>query len=107
MGRSHTRAFCRGLPLPSLATLRHCISPYGRYAYSVELSQLENDEEWQRAGLGEVAGTAAGGTVSAVPHGQRAGDNDDAEYGGALDDEGDPFMGSGALDTQMAVAKKQ
>ena len=78
-----------------------------RYAYSVELSQLDNDDEWQRAGLGEIAGTASGGTVTAVLHGQRAGDTEDAEYGGALDDEGDPFMGSGALDTAMAVAKKQ
>jgi len=66
-----------------------------RYAYSIELSQLDNDEEFQG---GEEA--AGGGNSE---------DNDgdlDSEYGGKLQDEKDPFQGTGALDPSMAALKK-
>ena len=80
-----------------------------RYAYHVELSQLENDDEWQKAGLGDVSNNVTGVQLTAV-HGMREGgrDRDDMEYGGAmLDEEEDPFLGSGALDVNQAIAKKQ
>ncbi len=63
-----------------------------RYAYSIELSQLDDDSEWN----------AATSIVDTI-------DNDgtiDQEYGGKLSDEKDPFQGTGALDPAMAVAKK-
>ena len=59
-----------------------------RYAYSVELSQLENNENF---------------------HDNRVGYHDelDAEYGGPLsNDDENPFVGTGALDTAMAIMKK-
>lgn len=63
-----------------------------RYAYSVELAQLEDDEEFQEG--------------AAVP-GQEGDDGEmDDEYGGRLNDDKDPFQGSGALDPNMAAAKK-
>jgi hypothetical protein len=80
-----------------------------RYAYHVELSQLENDEEWQKAGLGDVSNNVTGVQLTAV-HGMREGgrDRDDMEYGGAMmDGEEDLFVGSGALDVNQAIAKKQ
>eukprot|EP00596_Hydrurales_sp_CCMP1899_P000534 CAMPEP_0119040878 /NCGR_PEP_ID=MMETSP1177-20130426/10928_1 /TAXON_ID=2985 /ORGANISM="Ochromonas sp, Strain CCMP1899" /LENGTH=530 /DNA_ID=CAMNT_0007006361 /DNA_START=43 /DNA_END=1635 /DNA_ORIENTATION=- len=75
-----------------------------KYAYSIELSTLDEDEEWAAAGLGTAP-------VFGAPPGEGGqspeGDTDDAEYGGRLDDENDPFQGSGALDPLMAAAKKQ
>ena len=54
-----------------------------RYAYSVELTQLENDDEWQKAGLGDGS-TSTNTTITAVHHsgGHRGEDREDAEYGG-------------------------
>jgi len=66
-----------------------------RYAYSIELSQLEDDEEWNAVAGAELPATAN--------------DDDkelDGEYGGRLQDEKDPFQGTGALDAAMAVSKK-
>jgi hypothetical protein len=64
-----------------------------RYAYSIELSQLDDDNEW-------VAASTHADSVE-------AGDGDlDDEYGGRLRDEKDPFQGTGALDAAMAVQKK-
>lgn len=64
-----------------------------RYAYSIELSQLEEDAEWNAAA--EQPEVATGGD----------GDLDD-EYGGRLKDEKDPFQGTGALDPAAAMTKK-
>ncbi len=63
-----------------------------RYAYSIELTQLEDDAEYN-----EVANATA------------LADNDgdlDGEYGGKLNDDKDPFQGTGALDPTMAITKK-
>lgn len=65
-----------------------------RYAYSIELSQLEDDEEFN-------APDARQGTDS-----QQSGEELDDEYGGRLQDEKDPFQGTGALDPNMAASKK-
>lgn len=66
-----------------------------RYAHSIELTQLENDEEYQHSNAIEMEG---GGGEN---------DNDlDNEYGGKLNDDSDPFQGTGALDTNTAIAKK-
>ena len=84
-----------------------------RYSYAVELSQLENDTEWHQAGLGELEMTESlktGGGGGGDQHNEKGNEHKDAidaEYGGRLDDEGDPFIGTGALDTQMAITKKQ
>lgn len=64
-----------------------------RYANSMQLSQLEDDIEF----------------TTAVAHAEavEAGDKDlDDEYGGRLQDEKDPFQGTGALDPAMALQKK-
>lgn len=67
-----------------------------RYSYSIELSQLEDDEEYNAVSQAELP----------------AGPNDkedavlDGEYGGRLQDEKDPFQGQGALDAAMAITKK-
>lgn len=66
-----------------------------RYAYSIELSQLEDDEEFNSAGDNKVGGIDS-----------QADDGLDDEYGGRLQDEKDPFQGTGALDLNMAAAKK-
>ena len=68
-----------------------------RYAYSIELTQLDDDEEWQ-----EVVNADSALTMAADNDGQL-----DDEYGGRLNDEKDPFQGTGALDAAMAIAKKQ
>lgn len=70
-----------------------------RYASSMELSQLEDDKEYLQATEIELVGTA-------TPTSSTGGDNLDTEYGGKLNDENDPFQGSGALDTSTAIAKK-
>lgn len=62
-----------------------------RYAYSIELSQLEDDEEFHSADAATETGD---------------GDDLDSEYGGRLQDEKDPFQGTGALDPAMAASKK-
>ena len=62
-----------------------------RYAYSIELSQLDNDEEFQAADMATAEGDD---------------DDLDSEYGGRLNDEKDPFQGTGALDPSMAASKK-
>lgn len=67
-----------------------------RYAYSIELSQLDNDEEFQGA---ETAEGGSGGDGE-------EGEDLDSEYGGKLQDEKDPFQGTGALDPSMAASKK-
>jgi hypothetical protein len=74
-----------------------------RYAYSVELSQLDEDSEWQ-----EVQHATATAIADAKA---KAGDGSDdqeldGEYGGKLHDEKDPFQGTGALDPIMAISKK-
>eukprot|EP00981_Chlorochromonas_danica_P008784 scaffold2312_cov165-Ochromonas_danica.AAC.24 len=64
-----------------------------RYAYSIELTQLDDDSEFS----------------AAVAHAEsiESGDHElDGEYGGKLHDEKDPFQGSGALDPAMALQKK-
>jgi len=65
-----------------------------RYAYSIELTQLEDDEEFN----------AAGDAVKQEDNGEDRGL--DEEYGGRLQDEKDPFQGTGALDLNMATTKK-
>jgi len=65
-----------------------------RYAQSIELTTLEDDADWVNAGK------ATGVDVD------KGGDDVDGEYGGRLHDEDDPFLGSGALDVQVAIAKK-
>jgi hypothetical protein len=69
-----------------------------RYAYSVELTQLEDDDEYNQAGV-----------QNALDSTQHDGENDqdlDGEYGGRLHDDQDPFQGRGALDPAMALMKK-
>ena len=82
-----------------------------RYAYSVELSQLEDDIEYQEAGLeGNGKGGGGGGAVEMTSAGGARTQTDgdlDSEYGGKLHDEGDPFRGTGALDVSSAYSKKQ
>lgn len=64
-----------------------------RYAHSMQLSQLEDDDEFHSAVEMASAPTA--------------GDEDmDEEYGGRLQDDKDPFQGTGALDPSMAAQKK-
>mmetsp|Transcript_10322 Transcript_10322/g.16896 ORF Transcript_10322/g.16896 Transcript_10322/m.16896 type:complete len:530 (-) Transcript_10322:544-2133(-) len=65
-----------------------------RYAYSIELAQLEEDEEFNNP----TAPVTADGA-------DEEGFMDD-EYGGRLQDEKDPFQGTGALDPAMAITKK-
>lgn len=67
-----------------------------RYAASIELTQLEDDEEYTQAGSQHgLDGT------------RHNGDGDlDGEYGGKLQDDQDPFQGTGALDPAMAMLKK-
>jgi uncharacterized membrane protein len=65
-----------------------------RYAYSIELTQLEDDSEWNAASNADTADDD--GNDSQL----------DGEYGGRLSDEKDPFQGTGALDPQMAMIKK-
>ena len=66
-----------------------------RYAYSQQLTDLDDDEEYTQAARdSEVEMT----NTSQV----------DAEYGGgALDDSDDPFKATGAHDVRYAIAKKQ
>ena len=63
-----------------------------RYAFSIELTQLDNDDEYNQVETKDPLVN-----------------NDnllDDEYGGKLQDDNDPFLGTGALDTSMAIAKK-
>jgi len=72
-----------------------------RYAYSIELAQLDDDDEYS-------SGSSHG--KQAKTRGKGADDDLDAEYGGALRDEEDPFSvgsGGGALDTASAISKSQ
>lgn len=65
-----------------------------RYSSSIELTQLEEDTEWlNNASLEE-------------DDDENDGDNIDAEYGGKLNEDGDPFSGTGALDTTASRGKK-
>lgn len=90
-----------------------------RYAYSMEIGQLEDDEEWLQNtsvhGFDDENSTDGGVEMKnlpvASPKVKSAGGNSgerqlDAEYGGSLGDENDPFQGTGALDPLMALAKK-
>lgn len=66
-----------------------------RYAYSIELTQLDDDEEYNQ--------------TDALKKSEETGNDDsvlDDEYGGKLQDDNDPFLGTGALDTAMAISKK-
>lgn len=67
-----------------------------RYAYSIELTQLDDDNEFNSAAKGELD--------NVFEYNEE--DLDD-EYGGKLSDEKDPFKGTGALDPAMAINKKQ
>jgi hypothetical protein len=78
-----------------------------RYSYSIELSQLDDDEEYQKAGASATAANGAGGGVDNDNEVRNTPDDVDAEYGGKLHDEDDPFIGQGALDTAAAISKKQ
>jgi hypothetical protein len=78
----------------AIATLWAPSNNSQRYAYSIELSQLEDDAEWNLASQVDTPG----------PQNDRE-DLDD-EYGGRLADEKDPFQGTGALDPVMAITKK-
>ena len=71
-----------------------------RYAYSVELTQLDDDDEYLEAG--SKSKTLRGNLGRSSD-----GDDIDNEYGGKLDDTEDPFALelSGALDTASAVRK--
>lgn len=69
-----------------------------RYAYSTELSQLEDDVEWAEAGAREMKALAKGESDDE--------EGVDREYGGRLHDEDDPFQGTGALDPARAIQKK-
>jgi hypothetical protein len=60
-----------------------------RYAYSVELVQLEDDDEYN--------------SDANLINSDKSLDD---EYGGQLEDDGDPFGGKGALDPAMALSKK-
>lgn len=80
-----------------------------RYAYSVELTQLEDDDEYQQETSAAFAIASGSRGLGGVRGGAGdSGDEDlDGEYGGRLQDETDPFQGGGALDPAMAIAKKQ
>ena len=54
---------------------------FSRSAYSVELSQLDDDAEWQQEGVGE------NNEEFISKKNNDSGDSDDAEYGGKLNDE--------------------
>jgi hypothetical protein len=64
-----------------------------RYSYSIELSQLEGDEDFMNGGNDVEKVTDNDGDI-------------DNEYGGKLHDQRDPFLGTGALDPAMATTKK-
>jgi hypothetical protein len=80
-----------------------------RYAYSIELSQLDDDEEYNT-----VSNAAALAMESANDdplnnqsvHGYGNESDLDREYGGKLNEDRDPFQGTGALDPAMAITKK-
>lgn len=80
-----------------------------RYAHSMELSQLDDDSEWQsmQADI-ELTGDAASVVGGPISEQRGRGDDGDldSEYGGRLNDEKDPFQGTGALDPIMAITKK-
>jgi hypothetical protein len=77
-----------------LAFIAHMWAPSAnsqRYAYSAQLSQLDDDEEYMSGKDMEI---------------EMAGIMD-AEYGGALNDEDDPFKAKGANDVAAAISKKE
>jgi len=68
-----------------------------RYSYSIELSQLEDDEEYQ-----ESISSHGGSPLKSSDH--DAGDSAlDNEYGGRLDDSSDPFSAKGGA--SVAISK--
>jgi hypothetical protein len=81
-----------------------------RYAYSAELSQLEDDEEYLGGGPGVGPMSVMGGLVSSgnSPRNGKGVEmtSMDAEYGGSLNDADDPFRPQGANDTAAAISKK-
>jgi hypothetical protein len=88
-----------------------------RYAYSMELSQFDDDDEWQAANSSQIEMAARSSDGSPTTRSRNddgfadsfdADDSDhvDNEYGGRLRDEKDPFKGTGSLDPAMAIAKK-
>jgi len=64
-----------------------------RYAYSIELTQLEGDSEYESVSTEELSAGHDGAAL-------------DAEYG-KMNDGDDPFQGTGALDHVAALNKKQ
>lgn len=68
-----------------------------RYAYSIELTQLDDDSEFNAASADVDCALSADDPAEAEL---------DDEYGGRLKDDADPFQGSGALDSATAIAKK-
>ena len=88
-----------------LAAIAHMWAPTSnsqRYAYSVELTQLDDDQEYLQSGKSTILNTRRG-------EDEEEGDHLDAEYGGQLSDKDDPFGASntGALDSASAISKKQ
>ena len=82
-----------------LAAIAHMWAPSEnsqRYAYSAELQQLDEDDDYK------VAGNFGKGEVEMA-------ERIDAEYGGSgtLNDTDDPFRPKGALDTSSAINKQQ
>lgn len=86
------------------------------YAYSMQLSQMDDDEEWTASQV-EMASTTHGGNsrprgggdgfADSFDEDDEDGDDVDGEYGGRLRDERDPFASSGAHDPSSAQTKKQ
>ena len=89
-----------------------------RYAAydSIEMSNLTNDPEWNESqavfeednvdGDDQEDGNKKQGSVNAS-NGRGSSDGEvDAEYGGRLQDDGDPFERTGALDTTLSIQKK-
>jgi hypothetical protein len=85
-----------------------------RYAAydAIEMTSLNDDEEWKQsqqrmeeedeAGSGELG---VNGSKDSANNGRNEYLDMDAEYGGRLQDDSDPFARSGALDPAMAIQK--
>jgi hypothetical protein len=71
-----------------------------RYAYSVELANYDDSEELVDREKSDIHAQMKEELAAAGDIGM------DAEYGGRLDDEEDPFQGQGALDPSSAMLKK-
>jgi hypothetical protein len=69
-----------------------------RYAYSIELTQLEDDDEYNQTGSQHGMDSS----LHEIENDQEM----DEEYGCRLQDDQDPFQGKRALDSAMALMKK-